>query len=419
MAQGQGRWVYAWLLCASAIGGASAQAQTLSHDEAVRMAIERAPTVVAQRSALEAARAGVEFAGRLPDPELLLGLDNVPIEGADAYSLTNESMTMRRVGVMQAVPNSAKRAAARERARAQVGRADAALTQMQLDAARATSSAWFAVASARELIEQLQSLIAQARLQARVQQAALASAQSSTLEALNAGSAVAQLKDRLLDAQRSERTAHAELERWIGANNATLGTAPSIHELPVARNTLLNSLHRHALVRALDQQIAAAQSELDAAKADKRPDMSFELAYAKRGSEFSDMISLEFRMGLPLFAAHRQDPTIRAAQAGVSELQAMRESELKMHAAETAAQLAAWDAAHERLLLLEQERLPLAQQATQAAQAAYRAGSGTLATLLDTRMREAELLAERAEVKQQLAQAWAFLRYLEPEETSP
>lgn len=419
MTQGQGKWVYALLLCASAPWVESAQAQTLSHDEAVRMAIERAPTLVGQRNALEAAQAGVESAGRLPDPELILGLDNVPIDGVEAYSLTDDFMTMRRVGVMQAVPNSAKRAAERERAQAQIGRADAALTQAQLDVARATSSAWFATASARELIEQLKISIEQAQLQVRAEKASLASAQSSTVEALNAQSAVAQLKDRLLEAQQGEKTARAELERWIGETNATLGAAPSLQQLPVARETLLSSLHRHALVRALDQQIAAAQSEVDAAKAAKHPDMSFELAYATRGSAFSDMVSLEFRMGLPLFAAHRQDPTIRAAQAGVSELQAMRESELKMHAAETAAQLAAWDAARERLILLEQERLPLAQESTQAAQAAYRSGGGALAALLDARMREAELLVERAQLKEKLAQAWAFLRYLEPAETLP
>ena len=419
MTHGQGKWAYAWLLYASATWVGSAYAQTLSHDEAVHMAIERAPTLVGQRSALDAAQAGADSAGRLPDPELILGLDNVPINGPDAYSLTNDFMTMRRVGIMQALPNPAKRAAERQRAQAQIGRADAALTQAQLEVARATSSAWFAVSSSQELIEQLQGLIEQAQLQVRAQQAALASAQTSTLEALNAQSAVAQLKDRLLEAQQSEQTARAELERWIGETNAALGAAPSLQELPVTRDSLLSSLHRHALVRVLDQQIAAAQSEVDAAKASKRPDMSFALAYAKRGSEFSDMVSLEFRMGLPLFGAHRQDPTIRAAQAGVSELQAMRESELKMHAAETAGQLAAWDAARERLTLLEQERLPLAQEATQAAQAAYRSGRGTLAAVLDTRMRQAELLAERAQLREKLAQAWGFLRYLEPSEGSP
>jgi outer membrane protein, heavy metal efflux system len=126
-------------------------------------------------------------------------------------------------------------------------------------------------------------------------------------------------------------------------------------------------------------------------------------------------VSLEFRVGLPLFTKNRQDPAVREKQAAVAELQAARESELRMHASEAAAQLAAWDAARERLQLLDDERLPLAQQNSLAAQAAYRSGTANLAELLDSQMREAELLSERAQRKNELGQAWAYLRYLEPE----
>jgi outer membrane protein TolC len=128
------------------------------------------------------------------------------------------------------------------------------------------------------------------------------------------------------------------------------------------------------------------------------------------------MVSLQFRVGLPVFAAHRQDPEIRAANAEVSGLEAMRESELRMHTAETRSQLASWDAARERLVLLEQERVPLAQQATHAAQAAYRAGAGSLRELIEARIREADLLAERAQIEARLARAWAYLKYLDSEE---
>ena len=86
-----------------------------------------------------------------------------------------------------------------------------------------------------------------------------------------------------------------------------------------------------------------------------------------------------------------------------------------MHASEAAAQLAAWDAARERLQLLEEERLPLAQQNSSAAQAAYRSGTVSLGELLESHMREADLLTERAQRKNELGQAWAYLRYLEPE----
>lgn len=416
MTQGQGRFARRLLLCASAIFIGNAYAHSLSHDDAVRLAIQRAPMLESQRLELEAAQSRIDSAGRLPDPEVIVGVDNLPIEGADAYSVGVEPMTMRRIGLMQAFPNASKRAAERGLAQAQAGRADAALTQANLDVARATSIAWSELSSASKLVSALQTLIEEAELQARAQRKSLAAGQSSTVDALNAQSVVVQLKDRLFEAHESEQSARARLEQWTGEDDVSPGESPSMEQLPIARETLLSSLHRHALVRALDQQILAARSQADVAKAAKRPDVSVELAYSKRGAAFADMVSLQFRVGLPVFAAHRQDPEIRAANAEVSGLEAMRESELRMHTAETRSQLASWDAARERLVLLEQERVPLAQQATQAAQAAYRAGAGSLRELIEARIREADLLAERAQIEARLARAWAYLKYLDSEE---
>ncbi|HEY5807226.1 MAG TPA: hypothetical protein VIT67_04630, partial [Povalibacter sp.] len=71
-----------------------AQADPLTHEEAVRLAVERAPSMQAQARAVEGAQSSATAAGRLPDPELILGVANVPIEGPDAYSLDRDSMTM-------------------------------------------------------------------------------------------------------------------------------------------------------------------------------------------------------------------------------------------------------------------------------------------------------------------------------------
>jgi outer membrane protein TolC len=345
---------------------------------------------------------------------LILAVDNLPIEGGDAYSIGSDFMTMRRVGVMQPLPSGAKRKAQRASAEAYASASESMLVQTQLDVARATSEAWIALSSRQELVSAMETLLEQANLFAGAQRAGLAGGQITTLDALKGESSVTELKDRLIEARRELKSSQAELERWTGEPTVELGAAPSTLQLPVARETVLSALHRHALVRALDEQISAAQSQVDLAKAERRPDVSVGLAYAKRGSAYSDMVSVEFRMGLPIFTKNRQDPAIREKQAAVAELQATRESELRMHASEAAAQLAAWDAARERLELLDEERLPLAQQNSSAARAAYRSGMISLAELLGSQMREADLLTERAQRKNELGQAWAYLRYLQP-----
>ena len=72
----------------------------LTHDETVRLALERAPSIQAQGLAIEGAESSVTAAGRLPDPELIVGVDNLPVDGPDAYSLNRDFMTMRKVGVI-------------------------------------------------------------------------------------------------------------------------------------------------------------------------------------------------------------------------------------------------------------------------------------------------------------------------------
>jgi cobalt-zinc-cadmium efflux system outer membrane protein len=410
-----GKSIVALFACACLRVSSTVYADPLTHDDAVRIALERAPLLQAQARRVDAAHEAVTSAGRLPDPELVLGIDNLPIEGADAFSMGGDFMTMRRIGLMQPVPSGAKRNAQRSSAQAYARMSESSLTQTQLDVARATSQAWIGMSSGQELVTALEGLVEQARLLARAQRTELAAGRGTTLDALKAESSVSELKDRLIDARRAFQTSQAELERWIGEPIRELGVAPSTLQIPAAREAVLSSLHRHALVRALDEQISAAQSDVDLAKAQRRPDVSVGLAYQKRGAAYPDMVSLEFRVGLPLFTKNRQDPAIREKQAEVAELQASRESELRMHASEAAAQLAAWDAARERLQLLEEERLPLAQQNSSAAQAAYRSGTVSLAELLESQMREADLLTERAQRKNELGQAWAYLRYLEPE----
>ena len=103
------------MLCAS-----PAHADALSLDAAVEIAAARAPQMTAQRAALESAEALAVSAGRLPDPEIVLGVDNLPVEGDDAWSFDADFMTMRKVGVMQSFPNSRKRSSERERAAASV-----------------------------------------------------------------------------------------------------------------------------------------------------------------------------------------------------------------------------------------------------------------------------------------------------------
>lgn len=403
-----------WLVPSLGISGA------LTLDAAVKVAIERAPQLQAESAAVEAAQSAAIAAGRLPDPELMIGATNVPVEGEAAWSLERDFMTMREVGVMQSFPNRRKLGSQRERAGAAIEVARARKQQSALAIARSTAEVWFAVYSAQVVLEKLQLLRPQVQLQAESARAALRSGKGTTVDALAAEAAISEVDDEILQATRDLHAMRAELSRWIGDDaSQTLAHSPAVDRLPIARDALLGSVHNHAPLLAYDAQLTLARAEVEMAKAEKRPDWSAQLSYAKRGDAFEDMVSLQFRVGLPLFSGSRQDPLIAARYAETRQIEAEREAELRMHVAEVETQIAAWEAARARIDLIERERLPLARQRSQAALSGFTAGRLPLTSLLDAHTAEIKLQRDHAELLRDLGSAWAYLRYQAVEELQP
>ena len=99
-----------------AIVSATAADLPLSFAETLRIAVDQSAQLVSQRAMVDAAREMTGPAGELPDPKLKLGVDNVPTNGPDSWSLTRDFMTMSKIGVMQEFPREEKRRLRSQRA---------------------------------------------------------------------------------------------------------------------------------------------------------------------------------------------------------------------------------------------------------------------------------------------------------------
>ncbi len=398
----------------------AADESSLSLDAAVEEALQRAPQVLGATAGVEAAQSLADSAGRLPDPDLVIGIDNLPVNGHDAYSTTRDFMTMRKVGVMQEFPRGEKRRLQHQRAEAEADRAGAELAQTRLDVARETAQAWIRLATATASLEDLRALQPEVDLGTSAARAAVAAGRSSGAEALSAEAAAARLETRILQMRSEQRRAQAGLARWIGEDaRRPLAALPSFDQLPAPAEVLLTTPHLHGEILAFEPRIAAARTDVDIARADRRPDWSSELSFARRGPDFSDMVSLQFTIGLPLFAKHRQDPVIAARRAELEQLEAERDSEVRMHTAETQQMVIEWEQLGQQLEQYEKELVPLARERTRTALAAYRAGNAELRLSLDAFEEEIELLIDRAALQNERGRAWAFLRYLQPQHLHP
>src|SRR5258706_13026477 len=80
--------------------------------------------------------------GQLPDPVLKAGIDNLPINGEDRFSVTRDFMTMRRIGIMQELTRGEKRdlRAQRFEREAEKGIAEKAMATASIQ--RGTALAW-------------------------------------------------------------------------------------------------------------------------------------------------------------------------------------------------------------------------------------------------------------------------------------
>lgn len=393
-----------WL--AMAAGGASANELTLA--EAARRAVDSAPQLEASRAAIEAAAQDLYRAGRLPDPVLAIGFDSLPISGVDAFDFDAEPMTEKTIGLRQALPARAKRAAQRRVAARTVELAQVGAEAERLGVARAAAIAWVDVWSAQRELEALGSLRAQAQLAARLTRARVA-AGGSALDALAAEAGVLEVDGEIAEAEGAAGEAMAELRRWIGGDAVTIAeSAPDFGRAPRPEGAALAALDRQPSLRSAEARVASAAAAVDAARAERRPDWDLTASYGQR-SGFDDMLMLEVGVSLPLFAGSRQTPGIAARAAERRAALAAQESLRLELTARIRAAYARWEALRRQVSIHEQV-LKLARDRSAAALASYRAG-GELRPWLEAR--RDETIAHRAHARHlaSLGRAWVDLAY--------
>lgn len=389
-------------------------ASPLTFAQALALAQRESPGLAAQRHALGAAEAAVVPASQLPDPKLTLGIDNLPVDGPDRWSLTRDFMTMRRIGVMQDFPREEKLRLRGERAQAEAAKESAMLFAASVTVKRDLALAWLDVYFAQAKVHTLTELVPEADLLNEVSRAMLAGGKVGAADPIAARGAAVALQDRIAEAGRDLRRAQAALARWVGPAEVArpLAAAPDLTILAHAPDQLLAGIEHHPELAAYGPMEAMARAEAGLARAAKKPDWSLELAYQQRGAAFSNMLSVAVRIDLPLWGDKRQDPLILAQQRQIEQVEASREDARRMHEAEIHGDLAAWETAKDRLTRIEQQLLPLAEERTQATLAAYRGGRGDLTAVLQARANEIETRLVHIQQQAELGRAWANLNFL-------
>jgi outer membrane protein TolC len=397
----------AGLLLAVSIPAARA-APELTLAEAERLALEHAPWLQHHRANVDAAAERVVYEGRLPDPQLTLGLVNVP---ADTYRLDQEDMTMSMVGVRQAFPPGDTLALKGRRAEKELTREEARVEAERRALLKQVRQAWLELYFQQESLRLLEET---RRLQQRQLEAAegrYRAAADMQQSVLKARQALARVNERepMLKAQIARL--RAQLGRWIG--EAVAGPLPAALPVLPAPSSDFDPA-RHPEWRASQAMLEGARLEVDMARQEYKPGMMLDLSYGFRrpmpdGTERPNMVTAMVTFDLPIFRDKRQDRRLAEKQA--LEAGARFETEDKRREIEAMYRTmrAEYEALAARARIFEEQLLPAIRREAQVTVAGF---ARDQTEYREARMKALEAEQEYTRVRVDLAKAQAELLYL-------
>ncbi len=389
----------------------------------------------AQGAAALAARERAVAAGQRPDPVVRFGLDNVPVEGGADNLLTREPTTARSVGIVQALPDLAKRSARARRFEQDAQVAEARRQGIRSTLRRETWLAWLQAWTETRRV----GLIDAQRLEAdRAQSAADAAYRAGRgpqTDLFIARAMLARLADRRLQAEAAAINARASLRRWIGdaadrplAIDASGPDAQSAVSPAVAEEAGVAGSAARLLAKLQDgdpelqlaaAREAAARSMADVAREERRADWSVDLRFQQRGPRYNNMVTLGFSIPLRWDTANRQDRELAARLAEVDQAEAETRELQRARRAEAERWLQSVRTGRARLDNLDSAQLPLATSRTSAALSAYRSGTSSLQMVFDARQAELALQLDRLQIELETASDQARLDTLTVRPNAP
>jgi len=392
----------------------------LSLAEALKIGERDSPRLAAQGAALAAAKELVPRAGELPDPKLRIGIDNLPVSGADRFRYDADSMTMRRIGLMQEFPNGEKRQLRGQRAARERDVEAANLAAQRTSVQREVATAWLELYFAQQARTPLVELVGELQLQLDTVSAAIAAGRQTSGDALALRGAAVGAQDRVIDQDRSIERARYALAAWLREDaGRSLAAPPDTARFDHSPSALLANLHEHPDQRVYVEREALARTDAALATNSKKSDWSLEVLYGQRAPAFDNMITVMVSFDLPWEAAKRQDRDAAAKHLLAEQARAQGEEARRMHEAELRGIYADWQTAGVRTERFEKLLLPLARERVAAALAVYRGGRGELATVLEARRAETETRLGFLQTQLERARAWAKLNFLLPIEVQP
>jgi cobalt-zinc-cadmium efflux system outer membrane protein len=300
-------------------------------EKAMARAVVENPEITAMEARIGAARHRVAQATALPDPEIEVGLKDLPVSNP---SLSRDDFTMEMFAARQRLPAAGKLSAEKRSAQAELESMEAEHLRHVVEVAADVADSFCRLAAldrktaiARETRHRLSDAVASARERYRVGKGAQADVLRADLEKTT-------LEDRLASLAGERRS---EAARWNALQNLAAGAdvPPFAIELdlesriaarpvPTAEDLLRLAERESPAVAAAAADVRRGQARLEAARLERRPDWMLMSYYGRRES-FEDLAGFSVSINLPWVHPKRlrereaeREAELASARAGLS-----------------------------------------------------------------------------------------------------
>ncbi|MEX3634581.1 TolC family protein [Paraburkholderia sp. BR14320] len=403
------RLSFAALILASA--AVHAQNASFTLEAALQSATDRSAAMQAAQASERASSEAAVKAGQLPDPTLKAGLDNLPVTGPQKFTIGQDFMTMRRIGIEQEWVSGEKRQLRSTLANQMVGREHDGYLLQLANVRQQTAGAWLNAIYAKKAASLQQELLDHMNHELAATKASYRGAKATAADVVQGQAMLAQTQDQVLKAEQTYKTALIALSRW------TATPVSDVTGEPPAPASFVSSLPpeelkqvQPTLVAAADD-IAVADADTAVANSERSPNWTWEVAYQQRGGAYSNMVSVGVSIPLPINRKNRQNRDAAEKAELATKARLLYEDTQRQVEADIQAQSANLASGRERIANLSQSLLPAADERVQLANAAYRSGTGSLADTFAARRAQLDAQLQVLDLKRDVSQTWAQLEY--------
>ena len=393
------------------------EAQSLSLANAEELAVRQDPSIQAVLSRRLALGELSVAAGQLPDPMLKFGVMSLP---TDTFNLGQEPMTQVQIGVVQRIPRGDSRELRAEELNERAKALEESASDQELQVLLSVREGFLDVIEQRRLAKINRNAEAAFSDLEEITQDYYATGRVAQQDVLRASVELAKVQERALQIAEEEDRARARLAAWIGeaAWRPISDDWPILAE-PATLQVALDSLASHPRLRALHQEVIAADTAVELAQQSYKPEFLLDLTYGGRGgqdpdgSARPDLLTFMVMMDVPLFTRNRQDRTVAASLAESSAAAFSRDDVYRRMRSELKMQASTLDRQLERLKLFEDSLLPEAEFNAEATFQAFQAALEDLTTLVRAQIIEFDLQLEYERLRAESYKTRARLLYLQ------